>query len=558
MSNDTETKARILLINSYHPQYDWTAQLTQGVKNTLSAFLPDENFHVEYMDARRFVSDPVHLQHLTQLLLHKYRSFKPDVVITADDAAFYFLLNHPELFADTPVVFGGVNVFKSELLQDRDNFTGILEGMEISGNIKLIEKIQPEVQQVILLADKTELGSRMTAQARLELAKLTTRLSVKIWDDFSLAELQQSVRTATPDTAYLILGMHKDRNGQYFSFSEHLLPLTNMSTVPIYGMWGAILINQGVMGGLMNNPLQHGASLAQIAKDIIRGKQVSDIPIRDKSDFVATFNYRQLQRFDINLDLLPKGSRIEGRSESFYQKYTEIVHASLAVFTILLAAIALLALNIQRRMHAEKQLLQLNKVLDDKVRSRTEKLQDANVQLNSMMDELKQLAHTDPLTSLYNRRAGMKKLNKLVTRCISADKELSLVLLDIDYFKRINDNYGHDEGDRILIALAKTLDEGIRPTDFLYRWGGEEFLLLFPNTSSLDTTSLCKRLQSMTSNILVANEYSVTFSAGIAQLTKDESSADLLKRADEALYQAKGNGRNRVEVSLNLQINSTG
>lgn len=554
----TETKAHILLINSYHPQYDWTVQLTKGVKDTLNSFLPDENFHVEYMDARRFVSDTQHQQHLSQLLLHKYQSFKPDVVITADDAAFYFLINHESLFANTPVVFGGVNVFKPEVLKGKNNFTGILEGMEISGNIKLIEQIQPDVKQVILLSDKTELGSRMTEQAQIELAQLKTRLTVKIWDDFLLAELLQAVRTASADTAYLILGIHKDRGGQYISFSEHLAPLTQLSKVPIYGMWGAILINHGVIGGLMNNPYQHGASLAQIAKDIIRGKKVADIPILDKSEFLPTFNFTQLKRFNIELNNLPKNSQLIGRTESFYQKNTEIVHTSLIVVTVLLGAIALLILNIQRRIYAEKQLLQLNKVLDEKVRSRTEKLLQANEQLHSMMSELKQLAHTDPLTSLYNRRAGMKKLNKLINRCHASHKELTAVLLDVDYFKRINDNYGHDEGDRVLIELAKILDEGIRPTDFLYRWGGEEFLLLLPNTSSIDTMGLCKRLQNAVQNILVAKKYGVTFSAGVAQLKSDETSADLLKRADEALYRAKGNGRNRVELSVDLQINSAG
>ncbi len=105
----------VLLINSYHPQYQWTAELTRGVQDVLTASIHAENLHIEYMDERRFVDDLVYTTKLINLLLYKYQHYEPDIIITSDDHAYNFMIEHGEkLFPGKPIVFCAVNVFATE------------------------------------------------------------------------------------------------------------------------------------------------------------------------------------------------------------------------------------------------------------------------------------------------------------------------------------------------------------------------------------------------------------------------------------------------------------
>ncbi|MER2490587.1 ABC transporter substrate binding protein [Catenovulum sediminis] len=552
----TPEHARVLLLNSYHPQYLWTEALTQGVKSELANLIEAENLHIEYMDERRFVSDPTYHEKWRQLLLYKYQQFKPDIIISSDDAAFHFLANEvDELFPNTPIIFGGVNVFKPHIIENKTNFSGILEGMEIKGNVELIYQLQPQVKEIILLADKTELGIRMVEQARSEMPyDLGKQVLVRIWDDFSIAEFKSYASQTSTKTAFLMLAVHKDKNGAYFSFAKELKDFATISKAPIYGMWGAIMIGQGVIGGLMNNPFEHGKALANMAKRVLSGTPIANIPLEANSKFSPTFDYNQLQKFNIDLNRLPLNSEIYFKPESFYQSNKSLVHGTVLTACILIAIIFILFANIQRRRKAETSLLELNDSLEHKIKFRTQELSDKNNQLKAMMEEMKHLANTDSLTDLPNRRSGARRLRKFMTRYLPSQDNLTIAMLDIDYFKSINDKFGHNVGDNILKRTSICLQNTIRPTDFAYRWGGEEFLILFSNTPVKSAFSACTRIQQHLAEIKTPDDKPVTVSIGIAQQQVNDSFEYILKRADESLYYAKGNGRNRIEM-LYTEIN---
>lgn len=540
---------RILLLNSYHPQYQWTADLSDGVKSELLGFIPPENLHIEYMDERRFVSDPDYHQKISQLLEYKYRNFPIDLIISSDDAAFYFLIKNEFNFAqDKPVVFGGVNVLDVNVLQGRTNFTGVLEGMEIKDNINLIQSLQPEVSRVVLLADKSELGVRMRQQAIKDIKQVNNLLQIEIWDDFSFDYLLKMAAQMPQDTVFLLLAIHKDNQGRYFSFEHELKKLTEISRVPVYGMWGSVMINQGVIGGMMNNPYQHGSELAKIAKEILNGQAVSSIPIKQKSEFVPTFNYMVLEKFNINKDYLPAGSLIHNQPDGFYRKYSVLINLTLFIVALLSAVVVILSFNINRRKKVEALLSDLNRDLEQRVKARTKELASKNVELESMMQNMKYLANTDVLTELPNRRAGMKRLQKLQQRYSHSRFNLSVAMIDIDYFKNINDCFGHDIGDQVLKQTADVLQDLIRPSDFAIRWGGEEFLLLLPNANIQEAYLICTRIQAEVKKIVMADNSYITLSIGLAEHLASDNTESLLKRADENLYYAKGNGRNRIEA----------
>jgi diguanylate cyclase len=172
--------------------------------------------------------------------------------------------------------------------------------------------------------------------------------------------------------------------------------------------------------------------------------------------------------------------------------------------------------------------------------------------LQRTLDDARRDALTDGLTSLANRRHFDETMQTLAGKAMNDDIDLSLILLDIDHFKRINDTFGHPVGDQVLQLVAATVRNNLRPTDFAARYGGEEFAVLLPNTSSEGAVTFGNRLrEAFSSHRIVVRETRqpigiVTVSAGVAAYNPGESIAGWLKRADTALYAAKQGGRNRV------------
>jgi diguanylate cyclase (GGDEF)-like protein len=158
-------------------------------------------------------------------------------------------------------------------------------------------------------------------------------------------------------------------------------------------------------------------------------------------------------------------------------------------------------------------------------------------------------AHTDQLTGLNNRTSFSQSLQHEWDLAKRYSAPFSLLMLDIDHFKKINDTYGHIIGDEALKAVAKIIKETIRDSDAAFRYGGEEFVVLLNNTSEPGSSLLAERIRQNIANLVIPVEDStlkLTISLGTAVLSESESGEELLKRADEALYQAKNSGRNCV------------
>jgi len=159
-------------------------------------------------------------------------------------------------------------------------------------------------------------------------------------------------------------------------------------------------------------------------------------------------------------------------------------------------------------------------------------------------------AATDALTGLPNNRAVQDTVKRMVAQASRSVSPLSAALLDLDHFKRINDAYGHSRGDEVLAAVAATLRSSIRESDFVGRYGGEEFLILLPDTGKEQAHIVAEKVRAaVAATTLSKIEQPVTASLGVATVPDDAGDADsLIRAADRALYAAKGNGRNRVEL----------
>jgi diguanylate cyclase (GGDEF)-like protein len=172
-------------------------------------------------------------------------------------------------------------------------------------------------------------------------------------------------------------------------------------------------------------------------------------------------------------------------------------------------------------------------------------------QVAELEAELREQAMRDPLTGLYNRRALVQRFEQELLHQRVTGQSLTLVLIDIDHFKRINDSFGHATGDAVLRAVATTMLDGVRTSDAVFRVGGEEFALLLPNADALQATLRVQGLRhGLQALALPLVDESVTFSAGIVACQPHDDTLDsLLRQADDALYEAKAGGRNRSVVA---------
>jgi diguanylate cyclase (GGDEF)-like protein/PAS domain S-box-containing protein len=167
-----------------------------------------------------------------------------------------------------------------------------------------------------------------------------------------------------------------------------------------------------------------------------------------------------------------------------------------------------------------------------------------------MEEELKRLSEIDPLTNIYNRRKFYALLSDEIERSERYERPLSFMMLDIDYFKRVNDTYGHDVGDRVLVTVADIVNKIIRKIDAFARLGGEEFAIIVPETEIEGSKALAEKIRKGIEGFSFNGVGEITISIGVTEFKRDDTVDSLLKRADDALYICKDRGRNRVEVLL--------
>jgi len=165
---------------------------------------------------------------------------------------------------------------------------------------------------------------------------------------------------------------------------------------------------------------------------------------------------------------------------------------------------------------------------------------------------LEKWATTDPLTGLYNRRYFFEQANREIERSTRNQSPLTFVIMDIDHFKKVNDQYGHLLGDDVLEILAALFKESLRKVDICCRFGGEEFVLCLPDTDQDTAFEVAERVRKQAKKLSFETDKEtihITISMGIASYKQDDSLETVLKRADEALYLAKDSGRDQTQIS---------
>lgn len=226
----------------------------------------------------------------------------------------------------------------------------------------------------------------------------------------------------------------------------------------------------------------------------------------------------------------------------------------LVVIAVISVGLAILLREITGQRQAlkenERALQEYNAVLEERVDERTWALEKANQALQVANEQLATAAATDELTGIANRRHFLSEARRELARLRQSGETAAVIMVDLDSFKAINDNYGHEAGDVVLRAVMDPMSESMRPRDLLGRMGGEEFLILLSGVDLTTATRVAERMRAAIESMRIeyrGQQIQVTASFGVTRWNGQSLLDDLIRHADEALYHAKKNGRNRVE-----------
>ncbi|WP_229259453.1 diguanylate cyclase [Duganella aceris] len=484
----------------------------------------------ERFDAVR-VGDQQALASMEPYLRAKYAGIKFDAIITESYVAGRFLSDRPELFPGAQ---------RHYVNYDRMGWAptdgkGYLVQADFGRTIGIVPRVAPKVRKVVVIGDGTERMQESLAAVRKAADQYRRELAFEYWDNLSYAEMYSQAAQLRPGSAIFLLPTYHDRTGERRRPVDIARKLAATTQVPIFTNWAAVVV-PGVAGGYVVSAERIGRAIADILMQ--RQPDIGGIP-------GYLFDHGAIQRF--HLQNIPPTAQILNRPQSIFRQYLWQILAGGALIVVEGILISALVVSLRSRRQTLCALHDERNQLEERVLQRTLELSAANT-------KLEQLATTDPLTGIGNRRRMTEQINKELERSRRFRHPLSLLMVDIDHFKNVNDLHGHEAGDRAIVAVSRALASGMRSIDMASRFGGEEFVLLMPETDIDVASSAAERLRADVAALRIAgdkgDEITLTISIGVAASYPDAASPDsassLLSRADKALYQAKHAGRDRV------------
>ncbi|GAB2863365.1 hypothetical protein GCM10027277_35040 [Pseudoduganella ginsengisoli] len=509
----------------------WQAMVHKGLYDELGrkAWGDVPMIFEERFDVARVGRQPS-LDSMAPYLRTKYAQVKLDAVVTENYLAATFLNSHPELFPGVPRFY--VNHGRRGW-RPRDG-----EALEVAHDygrmLGVITRVAPSTRRIVVVGDKTPRVQEWIAGAREAARAYGQRLQMEYWDNQSFDELYRRASLLKGGTAILMFATYTDSTGGAALPSDVARKLADVTQVPIFTHVESLVV-PGIAGGYVLSGEAIGRAVAQVLQG-----QPADMSNVQR----YVFDYQTAERY--GLVNIPQGALMLNRPHGVWELYRWQILTGVGLIVVEGVLITALVMALRARRRAMGALNDERNNLEDRVLQRTLELLMANT-------KLEQLATTDPLTGIANRRKMTEHIAKELERVRRLRHPLALLMVDIDHFKRINDTYGHEAGDRAIIAVANMLSASLRAIDTVARFGGEEFVLLMPETD-LETAGLAaERLREAASLLAVEVDgglaIALTISIGVAasrpQQAPDTASS-LLVRADKALYQAKEEGRNRV------------
>ncbi|WP_461206505.1 ABC transporter substrate binding protein [Clostridium sp. DL1XJH146] len=506
INEEFDEKKNILVLNSYHSDMTWV----EGIKEGIEKIFDNEDLYeltYDYMDTKRF-SDPIYIEKISELLEYKYNNKKYDIVIVSDDDAFEFISKYGErIFGSTPIVFCGINYLNESKIDELDNITGVVESIDIESTIDIALEQNKNISKIVVINDTSATGEANREKLEEVIPKYSDRVEFFCYSDINMNmnNLLDNVSKLDENSVILLLSFNRDKSNNIFDYYKSGELISRSANVPVYVVWDFYL-GSGVLGGKTTNGNTQGEKAAHLALKILEGASVDGIDVIYESPNEYMFDYSVMNRFGIEDNTIPDGSVLINKEKNFYEKNKVSIIIFIILFIILIAFI-----------------------IEGRIKLKLSKIRELKMEQHSSIDIL---------TGAYSRRKGFELLEREINEFREEDR-LTICFIDVDNLKEVNDKFGHEAGDILLSKTVEILKEVIRENDVLIRLGGDEFLIIFPNSS----LELCTALIASTSESLDRNnsssEIKISFSTGFARYTKGLSVEDFVSIADNEMYREK-------------------
>lgn len=300
-------KNHILILNSYHKGYAWTDGTVKGIESVLEN--NDNAIRIEYMDTK-IIKDEKHLSNLYELYKYKFKDHKFDVIIASDNDAYNFLKKyHNDLFKDVPIICCGLNSFDDFITNKENGFTGIAETLNIKDTLDVCFKLHKNVKNVVVIADNS-----LASDLSIEIIKKAMPLyginrKFYFYQNDSIEGQKEYLSKIPENSMILQVGVYKDKFGEPITVEQGDKILSETVDVPIYSCWDMHLGN-GIIGGKMVSSFTQGKTVAQMALQVLKGKDIKEIPFIQESQNTYIFDYNSLKKYHIKADDLPAGTLV--------------------------------------------------------------------------------------------------------------------------------------------------------------------------------------------------------------------------------------------------------
>ncbi|MGB5772638.1 MAG: diguanylate cyclase [Crocosphaera sp.] len=405
--------------------------------------------------------------------------------------------------------------------------------IEISNNLEIHQLEQHIILYKLLqlIEDKNqEIFSQKQVPVKNNLLKKQVQLNINLAEGIQIS--QQGLKNSSEET-------FKTINQKLLIFQEENQSLNNQLSKFVKD----IELNQFPSETTINQILKHEESLEAQGLTLIE-------TIQNLTETKLELTQKHQQNFFIVIILLGIVAIIlnglmtliviTGIKMNFFRLSQQISEATQAIDT-------------KEDMDLDKILINSSDELSDlieKLRQITNRIASDQEQQKKLREHLQELANVDELTGAFNRRKFQEMLSYEIERTRRNQNDLSIIIFDIDFFKRVNDTYGHPVGDQVLCKLVTIVKQSIRKIDSLYRIGGEEFVILCPDTNNEQVLNLAERIRQSIENTSFDEVEQVTISLGVTQFKESDQQKEFINRADKALYKSKENGRNQVQFEI--------
>jgi len=380
-----EHKNRILFISSYNSSFPVFFQQIDGIKSVLT----DENsiLDLEFMDSKRFFQKE-NIKNFYNSLKYKITNNpeKYDAIIVGDDNAYDFAIKYQkELFPGIPIVFFGVNDIQKALKsKSYPQVTGVAEDVSVYDTLKVAIKLKPKATKIVALGDSTETGIQDVKSFYNEEKNFKTyKFSDINLGKLTTDEFKKQLKNIDNSAIVVFISAFRDVKGNSIDFQTGVRLASDNCSQPLFDLY-LHGIGSGLLGGKVISHIELGKTAAQMVGKIFSGIPAAQIPVIDKSPNKYIFDYNQLKKFNINQNLLPRGSLILNEKVSFYDNYKNYIWSVLVVFIIMIVFIAYLLRNIKIRKKAERDLVEANSTLG----ATYEELEASSEELKAQFDEI--------------------------------------------------------------------------------------------------------------------------------------------------------------------------